>query len=171
MQAPEIRAGTLEDRITHVLEELRVVLPGTQALLGFQFVAVFSNGFASLAQWQKDLHFVSLMLVTFSGILLMTPAAYHRIVDEGGDSEAMHRFATRSLMLAMAALGTGLSLDLVVVVEVVLDSVTAGIVTAAIGVLMFATAWFILPATLRARERAENRHPKRSNLGHPAPRA
>ena len=38
----------LAERITHVLEELRVVLPGTQALLGFQLVAVFSTGFASL---------------------------------------------------------------------------------------------------------------------------
>src|SRR3954467_56745 len=88
----------LKERISHVLEELRVVLPGTQALLGFQFVAVFSNGFASLPQWQKDLHLASLLLVTLSGLLLMTPAAYHRIVNEGGDTEAMHMFATRSMM-------------------------------------------------------------------------
>src|SRR5215213_7446529 len=113
MQRPEIRTGTLEDRLSHVLEELRVVLPGTQALLGFQFVAVFSNGFGALPQWQKDTHFASLLLVTLSGLLLMTPAAYHRIVNEGGETEAMHTFATRSLMLAMAALGAGLSLDLI----------------------------------------------------------
>src|SRR5215204_2943650 len=99
-----VKRASLEERITHVLEELRVVLPGTQALLGFQFVAVFSNGFESLQQWQKDVHFASLLLVTLSGLLLMTPAAYHRIVNEGGDTEAMHMFATRSLMLAMAAL-------------------------------------------------------------------
>src|ERR1043166_5814545 len=111
-QLTSIKAGTLEDRLSHVLEELRVVLPGTQALLGFQFVAVFSNGFEHLAQWQKDLHFASLLFVTLSGLLLMTPAAYHRIVNEGGDTEGMHSFATRSLMLAMAALGIGLSLDL-----------------------------------------------------------
>jgi len=170
MNAREIRAGTLEDRLSHVLEELRVVLPGTQALLGFQFVAVFSNGFATLSQWQKDLHFASLLLVTLSGLLLMTPAAYHRIVNDGSDTEGMHSFATRSLMVAMAALGLGVSLDLVVVAEVVLDSVTAAIITATIAIMMFATAWFALPAALRARERAEMEHPRRSNLGQTAPR-
>ena len=171
MRSTEIKGGTLEDRLSHVLEELRVVLPGTQALLGFQFVAVFSNGFEALAQWQKDLHFASLLLVTLSGLLLMTPAAYHRIVNEGGDTEAMHTFATRSLMLAMAALGLGLSLDLVVVAEVILSSTAAAIATAAIAITLFAVAWFILPAALRARERAAAQSPPRSNLGQQTPRA
>jgi len=171
MERTEIKAGTLEDRLSHVLEELRVVLPGTQALLGFQFVAVFSNGFDALPQWQKDVHFASLLFVTLSGLLLMTPAAYHRIVNEGGDTEAMHMFATRLLMMAMAALAVGLSLDLVVVAEVILDSVIAAIATASIAIMLFATAWFVLPTALRARERAETQHPRRSNLGQPEPRA
>jgi hypothetical protein len=170
MERTEIRAGTLEDRLTHVLEELRVVLPGTQALLGFQFVAVFSSAFEGLEQWQKDVHFASLLLVTLSGLLLMTPAAYHRIVNEGDDTEAMHMFATRSLMLAMAALALGLSLDLVVVAEVVLDNVTIAGLTAAIALTTFSVAWFILPMALRAREEAKSRSPRRSNLGQPKPR-
>jgi hypothetical protein len=170
MQDADVRAGTLEDRLTHVLEELRVVLPGTQALLGFQLVAVFSTGFEVLPQWQKDVHFVSLLFVTFGAMLLMTPAAYHRIVDDGDDTEAMHMFATRALMLAMAALGIGLSLDLVVVAEVVLGSLVIAIATASIALVTFATAWFVLPLALRAREKAAARAPQHTNLGKTASR-
>jgi hypothetical protein len=40
-RAPE----DLERAATHVLEEARMVLPGIQALLGFQLIAVFSSRF------------------------------------------------------------------------------------------------------------------------------
>jgi hypothetical protein len=171
MNRPEIKAGTLEDRISHVLEELRVVLPGTQAFLGFQFVAVFSDGFSKLPQWQKDLHLSSLLFVTLSGLLLMTPAAYHRIVNEGGDTEGFHSFATRCLMLAMAALATGVSLDVLLVGRVILGGLLWAIVIAGIGVACFVTAWFILPSALRAERNKAQAHPQRSNVGQAAPRA
>jgi|SRR4051794_23030041 len=148
-----VKPASLEDRITHVLEELRVVLPGTQALLGFQFVAVFSNGFTDLENWQKGLHFGSLLLVTLSGLLLMTPAAYHRIVDEGGDTEAMHDFATRCLMLAMATLALGLSCDLLLIGDVILDSFVAAVIIALVVASAAFFAWFALPIAIRAARR------------------
>ena len=38
----------LSTRIKQVLTEARVVLPGAQALLGFQFIAVLTDSFARL---------------------------------------------------------------------------------------------------------------------------
>ena len=32
----------LPEAVTHLLEECRMVLPGLQALLGFQFIAIFN---------------------------------------------------------------------------------------------------------------------------------
>src|SRR4051794_36102135 len=154
LQDAGVQRASLQDRITHVLEELRVVLPGTQALLGFQFVAVFSNGFSGLESWQKGLHLVSLLLVTLGAMLLMTPAAYHRIVDEGGDSEAMHAFATRCLMLALGALAAGLSCDVLLIGDVILKSFVAAV---GVAVLVGATAlfaWFGLPMAIRAKRRS-----------------
>jgi hypothetical protein len=37
---------SLEEEVDHVVEEARMVLPGIQALLGFQLVAVFNQRFA-----------------------------------------------------------------------------------------------------------------------------
>src|SRR5436305_10470195 len=105
----------LEKKIGHILEELRVVLPGTQALLGFQFIAVFSNSFDSLSDAAKGLHLLSLSSVCISIMLLMTPAAYHRIVYGGQESEEFHRMASHTLLAAMAVLSLGVATELLVV--------------------------------------------------------
>jgi len=71
----------LKDKIQHVLTETRVVLPGAQALLGFQLVTILMDGFEKLTTVAKYVHLISLCLIAVSIIILMTPAAYHRIVE------------------------------------------------------------------------------------------
>jgi len=141
---PAARRGptALKERITHVLDELRVVLPGTQALIGFQFVAIFSQGFTALPVWVRYVHLGSLGFTTLTTVLLMAPAARHRIVERGQDTEALHRFASRMLLLAMASLALGVCGDLFVV----LDAVTkAPVPSAAISLASLAAiyaTWF-----------------------------
>ena len=45
MAASETEDLTLATAVTHLLEECRMILPGLQALLGFQLIAVFSQPF------------------------------------------------------------------------------------------------------------------------------
>ena len=45
MAASETRISPWPDAVTHLLEECRMILPGLQALLGFQLIAVFSAAF------------------------------------------------------------------------------------------------------------------------------
>ena len=61
-----------------LLNECRMVLPGIQALFGFQLVAVFSPPFADLEPALKQLHLLATALVVVAIALVMTPAAYHR---------------------------------------------------------------------------------------------
>jgi hypothetical protein len=70
----------LPDRIKHVLTEARMVLPGAQALLGFQLAIVISASFETLPNGVKSIHGAALLLVALSIVLLMAPAAYHRMV-------------------------------------------------------------------------------------------
>jgi hypothetical protein len=37
---------SLAEAVTHLLEECRMILPGVQALFGFQLIAVFDSSFA-----------------------------------------------------------------------------------------------------------------------------
>ena len=112
----------LEERINLALTEVRVVLPGAQALLGFQAAIMFTDAFAHLPTTPKYAHLASLLLIVLTVILLMTPAAYHRIGERGRFSPHLHRFITRMLLAAMATLALGISAELYVVAHKITHS-------------------------------------------------
>ncbi len=112
---------SLEHRIVEVLTEARVLLPGAQALLGFQLA-----------------------------IVLMAPAAYHRIVERGRDTERFHDFASRMLLAALALLGPGFCGDLYVVLYRA-GYPGAALPIAAVALLALYGAWFGAMFWLRRR--------------------
>jgi uncharacterized protein DUF6328 len=138
----ESNGAKLTDKIKHVLTECRVVLPGAQALLGFQFVTTLMEAFEKLPQSSKYVHLLSLSLVALSTVLLMTPAAYHRIVERGEETKHFHRFASRVLVAAMIPLALGISGDLFVVVRKVTQSTTSAAASAIVSLLFFYGLWF-----------------------------
>jgi hypothetical protein len=65
-----------------VIEEARMVLPGIQALFGFQLIAVFNERFRDLETPEQRLHYAALILVAAAIAIIMTPGAYHRIAEQ-----------------------------------------------------------------------------------------
>src|SRR5512132_3478766 len=93
---------SLNDAATHVLEECRTVVPGMQALFGFQLIAVFSTGFSEqLSSIERLIHLISIVLVTIAIALVMSPAALHRQTEPLSVSR---RFISMSSRLLMASL-------------------------------------------------------------------
>jgi len=70
------RPASLEEETKTTIEEARMVLPGIQALFGFQLIAVFNTRFHDFGSLEQILHLVALLLVAFAIALIMTPAAY-----------------------------------------------------------------------------------------------
>ncbi len=138
----EREGAKTKDKIRHVLTEARVVLPGAQALLGFQLVTTLMEAFEKLPLSLRYVHLASLGLVAVSIVLLMTPAAYHRIVERGEETEHFHRFASRMLIAAMLPLALGVTGDFFVVVRKVTKSGSAAIVAAALVLVFFYGFWF-----------------------------
>ena len=132
----------LKDKIDHALTEARVVLPGAQALLGFQLLTMLMQGFDKLPAASKYVHVASLSLMAFSVILLMTPAAYHRIVEEGEQTQRFHDIASRFLIAAMVTLPLGICGDLYVVVQKVTHSITIALIFSIIVLSFFYGLWF-----------------------------
>jgi Family of unknown function (DUF6328) len=85
----------LHSRIEQMLTEARVILPGAQALLGFQLAIVLTETFEKLPTLPRLLHATALLSVAVSVILLITPAALHRIVWAGEDTETLLRHGGR----------------------------------------------------------------------------
>ena len=98
-----------------MLTEARVILPGAQALLGFQLAIVLTETFEKLPSLPRLLHAVALLCVALSVTLLITPAALHRIVWAGENSEALLRKGGRITILALLPLALGMAADSYVV--------------------------------------------------------
>jgi hypothetical protein len=128
-----------------------MILPGAQALLGFQSSTFLSAEFQKLPAAAKHLHVVSLSLIALSTIFLMAPAAYHRLAEYGADSERAVRFGARMVLAALPPLVTGVAVDLYVVVGRVTGSPRAATICSA-SVLVSATIlWFVYPMVRRRR--------------------
>ena len=141
-QKQESDSSKVKDKIKHVLTEARMVLPGAQALLGFQFTTFLMEAFEKLPASSKQIHLASLALVALSIVLLMAPAAYHRIVEQGQETEHFHRFASRMLLAAMFPLSLGMCGDLFVVARKVTDSVAFALSASALMLVLFYGLWF-----------------------------
>jgi hypothetical protein len=143
----------LEDKIVQVLTEARVVLPGAQALLGFQLAMTFMEGYDRLPDSSKDVHLVSICAIALTVVFLMATPAYHRIVEGGEDTQRFHRFASWMVMAAMVTLPLGFAGELWIVVRKQTGSPPAAHASAALALLFFYGLWFCAMFVLRARRR------------------
>jgi hypothetical protein len=142
---------SLSKKIDQMLTEARTVLPGAQALLGFQLTVCFSETFAGLSTSLKTAHLTALLLVAVTIMLLMTPAAYHRIVYLGEDSSDILRVGTRTITLATIPLAAALAIDTYVTC---VHTLGRPIVALCIGSLVFCallTAWISYPMLAKKR--------------------
>ena len=136
----------LSQAVTHLLDECRMVLPGLQTLFGFQLIAVFNQRFAEdLTHPEQEIHLLALALVAISCALIMTPAAYHRQTDPHKDTESFISLATHLLLIAMIPLILGIGLDFYLIARIILGNGTTSLILAALLVLFFVSAWFLLP--------------------------
>ena len=126
----------LHVKIEQMLTEARVILPGAQALFGFQLSIVLTRAFEELPEASRLAHGVSLGFVAAAVMLLMAPAAYHRLVFAGEDREEMHRVGSIMVTLATLPLAIGLAGDLYVIVTKVAASSEVGIAAAGCALVM-----------------------------------
>ncbi len=139
----------LATKVEQVLTEARVIIPGAQALFGFQFIAMLTAGFDQLPQGSKIVHAIALGLVAINVILLMTPAALHRLSFDGEDSESFLRAASALVTTAPLFLAAGIAAESYVVLGKVTEDnlVAAGFAAASFAVLI--GFWYALPLIAR----------------------
>lgn len=144
----------LEKQVQQALEECRVVMPGVQALFGFQLVVVFNQRFTdALGDVEQRLHLVALAFVTLAVGLVMAPVAYHRQVEPESISERLVRIITGLLGAGMFTLMCGIALDLFVVATAVLHERVPALAIGGAALVVLATLWIVLPYVGRVARR------------------
>ena len=136
----------LDSAASHILEECRMVLPGIQALFGFQLIAVFNQGFGEkLSKLEQLVHLVALVLTVIATVLVMTPAALHRQAEPRQVSERFVWLASNMVLAGMYPLAVAVALDVYVVASVVLKSDLIGAQLAGAVLVVFIALWIFVP--------------------------
>lgn len=99
-----------------------MVLPGIQALFGFQLVVVFSPGFSEkLTRPEQIVHFVAITLIAVAVALIMTPAALHRGTGSKKVTATFVNLSARLLFLSMLPLALGICMDFYLIARIIVD--------------------------------------------------
>jgi hypothetical protein len=163
-ETDELQDPGLHERIDQMLTEARVILPGAQALLGFQLAIVISASFEKLPDGVKSIHGAALLLVALSIVLLMAPAAYHRMVYAGEDSEGFLRTGGRFITLSTVPLAFGLAADVYVVCTRIFRSDVAAAAAGLAVLALLIGLWHALPLALRRRRGHRGRRASEGSL-------
>jgi hypothetical protein len=144
-QMPDHSATRLETKIEQMLTEARVIIPGGQALLGFQFVCTFTRSFKELPLSIQYLHAAALCAVALSVLLLMTPAALHRIAFHGEDDASFFKIGSALVIAASIPLAVGIAADIAVVFFKVTDSMGSAWAAGAAALCVLFAVWLGYP--------------------------
>jgi hypothetical protein len=153
---PQMQDDTVRDVGDHdlsdLLQELRILLQGAQVLTAFLIVLPFSEGFGQLDQIEKWVYLVTFMSSITGLVFISAPAAQHRLQRPLLDRERFKHFATRMIVIGMAAF----SIALILATQLVSNEVVGygpSLVVALLVASLIGVVWWLIPMWSKARER------------------
>jgi len=146
--------NSLKDQMRNVQEEARMILPGIQALFGFQMIAVFNQRFDELDPVSRYCHLAALFLVVVAIGLVMAPAAWHRLISPERVDEDLVRLSSNLICGALWPLAAAIAMDVGVVIRLAADNPYEGLAGASLTLLILVLLWFCAPLVRRKHHSA-----------------
>jgi hypothetical protein len=148
----------LPKAMDNLIEECRMLLPGIQALFGFQLIAVFNSTFAEkLSSLEQQLHLLAIGLVGVAIGLILTPAADHRQIEHVSITRRFIDVSTRLMLWSMASLGLSICLDLYLVSRLILHDINASLLITVGLLVLFIFLWVVLPRSDLLKRAIDNK--------------
>jgi archaellum biogenesis protein FlaJ (TadC family) len=140
----------VDRELIELLNELRVALPGVQFLFAFLLIVPFQQTRDQLTDFQRDLYFVALIAAAVATVLLIAPAAQHRILFRQKDKDKLLRRSNVYAVAGLIVLGLAICAAILLVVDVLFSLALAWVAAGAIAV-MLAIAWVAVPFWRRSQ--------------------
>ncbi|GGM73476.1 hypothetical protein GCM10012275_50180 [Longimycelium tulufanense] len=142
----------LARNLNELLQELRVAVAGVQILFAFLLAVTFTEAFREATAFQRGTHLVTVLLATGSTVLLITPAAWHRLLFRYGRRQEILRAANGFAVSGLALLAAAMTGTVLLVADVILGGWVAALLAVLVGAA-FGLLWFLLPLRLRLHRR------------------
>jgi hypothetical protein len=126
----ESRKEQLEREHTELLNELRSLIPGAEVLFGFLLAIRFTGQFSDLNDGERYVYYATLVATAVALVLLMAPAAHHRLRFREGDKDYMLQKGNREAIvgtLAIAVSFTGVVYLITALVFGEWEAIVAGV--------------------------------------------
>jgi hypothetical protein len=138
------------NNLTDLLNETRILLPGTEVFLGFLMTMPFTERFGKLTELQRVIYLCTFFATILALVCFMLPAAYHRLTRPLHHKARFKKFANVFLVAGLVPLSIAISSVTWLITSVVVDRfawVGASITAVTIGII-----WWVIPL-LRAHDR------------------
>lgn len=144
-------SSRLDRELLELLNELRVVLPGVQALFAFLLIVPFNDRFAGVTGRERSVYVVALLASAIACVFLTTAPALHRLRFRRHDKAQLLRVGNRCAIAGMVALAVAMVAAVFLVTEVLLGAGVALALTAAVAVPL-ALLWWVLPTAVAPQD-------------------
>jgi hypothetical protein len=134
----------LRQRFYGLLQELRVLLPGTQVLVAFLLTVPFNDRFEEVDHTGQLLYGSALATGTLAIVALIAPTAFHRFGDRRSRAERLE-WSIRFTRVGVAIMAVALLCSLTLVARVVFGPGPSW-ATAAVGAAVVLGVWVVFPA-------------------------
>ncbi|HEX3336748.1 MAG TPA: DUF6328 family protein [Jatrophihabitans sp.] len=150
----ESEAERLDRNYGELLQELRVAQTGVQILFAFLLGIAFQQRFTTLHNYQRILYMVTLISASCSAILLIAPAAMHRVLFRRHMKDQVVEFTARFATAGLAFLAVAVLSAVLFTLDVVSGLPLAVSAAGGLGLIVL-TTWLLLPLYSRHRHRHE----------------
>lgn len=133
----------LRRRYYGLLQELRVLVPGSQILVAFLLTAPFADRFPQVDHLGRVFYGIALTTSVLSVITFITPTAIHRVGHRRSRVGRL-RWSIRTMRLGLVSLGVALTSAFLVVSRAVFDDWIAWALAGAV-VATMVSMWVVVP--------------------------
>jgi len=132
-----------------------MLILGAEILVGFEFTAVFQEGFKHLSIASQNLNLGALVLMLITVALLISPAVFHQLTQRGQDSVALHQFTTHVMEMALLPFAFALGANVYLPAVAINGPITGAIF--GVTITFLALVFWYGPVLLR-RKHKDTRH-------------
>ena len=147
---PEPSPAQPDEDLTDLLNEIRLLLPGTLLLVAFLIALPFNTGYTRVSQFDNAVYVALFLCAILSLLLFAAPAAQHRLMSPLRDRAAFKRSVNRQVIIGLIPLSAAITLAAYLVISDVINTLVAAIVAGIVG-LAIALLWWVIPLSRRRR--------------------
>ncbi|MUN06292.1 sodium:proton antiporter [Agromyces luteolus] len=140
----ETEAERQDRKFNDILQELRVVMTGTQLITGFLLAVAFQPKFAELEAGEVVLYLVLVVLATTATMLGLAPVILHRQLSGKKQKDRVVRIANTLLLILLVVVSLVAAGVAMLIFDVTVNR-QAGYVAGGVALLLLLAFWTVVP--------------------------